>query len=166
MRLFRKNIILAVAIIAIAAVIYFLQTCKVTPKSEGSENAAVKVLSKASKDLKYAKAKEIVSPAGFINTAGITVGEQIGKKVVLVYFWTYSCINCQRTTPYLNAWQEKYASAGLEIIGVHTPEFEFEKDYSNVQKAVEKFGIKYPVVLDNDCSTWTAYKNRYWHRKY
>ncbi len=116
----------------------------------------------------YELAKEITSPDGFINTneKPITINELIGKKVILVDFWTYSCINCQRTTPYLNAWYEKYKDGGLVIIGIHTPEFEFEKDYNNVKTAVEKFGIKFPVVLDNDYSTWTAYKNRYWPRKY
>lgn len=114
----------------------------------------------------YEPAKEISSPDGFINTDSITVGEFVGKKVVLVDFWTYSCINCQRTTPYLNAWHERYADNGLVIIGVHTPEFEFEKQYDNVLAAVKKFNIQYPVVLDNDFSTWTAYKNRYWPRKY
>ena len=111
-------------------------------------------------------AEEIASPAGFINTDKITVGELIGKKVVLVDFWTYSCINCQRTTPYLNTWYEKYRDQGLEIIGMHTPEFEFEKKYDNVAAAVKKFGIKYPVVLDNNYATWNAYGNRYWPRKY
>ncbi|MBI3458843.1 redoxin domain-containing protein [Candidatus Azambacteria bacterium] len=116
----------------------------------------------------YELAKEITTPDGFINTDGkpITVNELIGKKVILIDFWTYSCINCQRTTPYLNAWYKKYQDQGLVIIGVHTPEFEFEKKYDNVKAAVEKFGIKFPVVLDNDYSTWTAYKNRYWPRKY
>ncbi len=116
----------------------------------------------------YELAKEITTPDGFINTDGkpITINALIGKKVILVDFWTYSCINCQRTTPYLNAWYEKYKDKGLVIIGIHTPEFEFEKDYNNVKTAVEKFGIKFPVVLDNDYSTWTAYKNRYWPRKY
>jgi len=117
---------------------------------------------------RYELAKEITTPDGFINTdeQPITVSELIGGKVILVDFWTYSCINCQRTTPYLNAWYEKYKDEGLVIIGVHTPEFEFEKDYNNVQAAVEKFGIKFPVVLDNDYSTWVAYKNQYWPRKY
>ncbi|MBI4120260.1 MAG: redoxin family protein [Parcubacteria group bacterium] len=127
------------------------------------------------KQKQYPLAKEITTPDGFINVdsprfageAGkISVGEFVGKKVVLIDFWTYSCINCQRTTPYLNAWYEKYRDKGLVIIGVHTPEFEFEKDYNNVKAAVEKFGIKFPVVLDNDYSTWNAYGNRYWPRKY
>ncbi len=120
------------------------------------------------KATRYELAKEITTPDGFVNTAGvpITINSLIGKKVILIDFWTYSCINCQRTTPYLNAWYEKYKDKGLEIIGVHTPEFEFEKEYANVKTAVEKLGIQFPVVLDNDYSTWTAYKNQYWPRKY
>ena len=120
----------------------------------------------AQKSRKYDRAKEVTTPDGFINTDEITVEALVGKKIVLIDFWTYSCINCQRTFPYLNSWYEKYADDGLVILGVHTPEFEFEKDYDNVKRAVEKFGIKYPVILDNDYSTWTAYKNRYWPRKY
>ncbi len=117
---------------------------------------------------KYKLAKEITTPDGFINTDGksITIGEFVGKKVVLLDIWTYSCINCQRTTPYLNAWYEKYKDKGLVIIGLHTPEFEFEKNYQNVFDATKRLGIKYPVVLDNDYSTWNAYQNRYWPRKY
>ncbi|TSD04227.1 MAG: Thiol-disulfide isomerase [Parcubacteria group bacterium Greene0714_36] len=127
-----------------------------------------KFLSAEVKSKRYELAKEVTTPDGFINTEGkpITVSELVGKKVILVDFWTYSCINCQRTTPYLNAWYEKYKDKGFVIIGVHTPEFEFEKDYNNVGTAVEKFGIKFPVVLDNDYSTWIAYKNQYWPRKY
>ena len=117
---------------------------------------------------KYPLAKEITTPNGFINTDGVpvTISEFVGKKVILIDFWTYSCINCQRTTPYLNAWYEKYKDKGLVIIGIHTPEFEFEKKYENVLDATEKMGIKFPVVLDNDFSTWNAYQNRFWPRKY
>ncbi|OGZ00981.1 MAG: hypothetical protein A3B13_02665 [Candidatus Liptonbacteria bacterium RIFCSPLOWO2_01_FULL_45_15] len=127
-----------------------------------------KFLSAGEKEKRYELAKEITTPDGFINTNGqsVTINGLIGKKIILVDFWTYSCINCQRTTPYLNAWYEKYKDKGFVIIGVHTPEFEFEKDYNNVKAAMEKFGIKFPIVLDNDYSTWTAYKNRYWPRKY
>lgn len=110
-------------------------------------------------------APELAKISGYINTNPITLADLKGK-VVLVDFWTYSCINCIRTIPYLNAWHEKYADKGLVIIGVHTPEFEFEKDYNNVKAAVEKFEIKYPVVLDNDKGTWNAYENRYWPHKY
>lgn len=109
---------------------------------------------------------EIVNPSGFVNTDGVTIKQFVGKKIILVDFVTYSCINCQRTFPYLNAWYDKYKDQGLEIIGIHTPEFAFEKDINNVRKAMQKFGINFPVVLDNDYSTWNAYKNQYWPRKY
>lgn len=110
--------------------------------------------------------KEIVNPAGFVNTDPITIKQFVGKKVILVDFLTYSCINCQRTFPYLNAWDEKYREQGLEIIGIHTPEFAFEKDINNVREAMRKFGIVHPIVLDNSYATWNAWGNRYWPRKY
>lgn len=120
------------------------------------------------------KYKEIANPAGFVNTprdaAGnetpLTIGELIGKKVILVDFLTYSCINCQRTFPYINAWYDKYKQYGLEIVGIHTPEFSFEKDITNVRQAMKKFGITHPIVLDNDYGTWNAYGNSYWPREY
>lgn len=118
------------------------------------------------KSEKYERAKELVEPDGYINVDNITIAENIGKKIILVDFWTYSCINCQRTLPYITAWYEKYKDAGLVIIGVHTPEFEFEKDYDNVVMATHKWNITYPVVQDNDYKTWKAYNNRYWPRKY
>ena len=110
--------------------------------------------------------KEFVAPSGFINTDAFDLSDYIGKKVILIDFWAYSCINCQRTQPYLNAWWDAYQTEGLLIIGIHTPEFEFEKDYDNVLAATKKFEIEYPVVLDNDKGTWNAYQNRYWPRKY
>jgi thiol-disulfide isomerase/thioredoxin len=113
-------------------------------------------------------APEISTPNGFINTDGkpITLEQYRGEKIILLDIWTYSCINCQRTLPYLNEWYEKYHDQGLEIIGLHTPEFSFEHKIENVEKAVKEFEIKYPVVLDNDYSTWRAYGNKYWPRKY
>ena len=110
--------------------------------------------------------REIVNPAGFLNTSSFKIGDFIGKKVIIVDFMTYSCINCIRTFPYLNAWYEKYHDQGLEIIGIHTPEFAFEKNIDNVRKAMQGFGIKFPVVLDNDYGTWNAYGNSYWPNKY
>lgn len=118
------------------------------------------------KSQKLVKAKELVNPAGFINTDSLRLQDLVGKQIILVDFWTYSCINCQRTLPYLNAWQEKYGDQGLTIVGVHTPEFAFEQLPENVQAAVDKYQIQYPVVLDNDYATWKAYGNRYWPRKY
>lgn len=119
-----------------------------------------------SKAEKYGRAKELVGPEGYINTEPFTLAEHIGKEVILIDFWTYSCINCQRTLPYLTSWHDTYSDDGLLIVGVHTPEFGFEEDYDNVVKATEKWGVKYPVVQDNDRQTWSAYKNRYWPRKY
>ncbi|HEY4519621.1 MAG TPA: redoxin family protein [Candidatus Paceibacterota bacterium] len=110
--------------------------------------------------------REIANPAGFVNTDGITIKELVGTKVIIVDFMTYSCINCQRTFPYLNAWYKKYKDQGLEIVGIHTPEFAFEKNIDNVRDAMKRFGIMHPVVLDNDYGTWNAYGNRYWPNKY
>ena len=120
------------------------------------------------KGSEYQLAPEITDPSGFVNTNGqpITLAQFKGKKVVLVDFWTYSCINCQRTIPYLNSWYQKYVDQGLEIVGIHTPEFSFEKVQSNVEDAVKSFGIKYPVVLDNNNGTWNAFGNQYWPREY
>lgn len=117
---------------------------------------------------------EIVDPSGFVNTGvnddgtpkAITIKEFIGKKVIMVDFLTYSCINCQRTFPYVNAWDEKYRDQGLEIIGIHTPEFAFEKDINNVREAMKRFGITHPIVLDNAYGTWNAYGNNFWPRRY
>ena len=110
--------------------------------------------------------REIANPSGFVNATSVTIGQFVGKKVVLIDFMTYSCINCIRTFPFLNAWYDKYHDAGLEIIAIHTPEFAFEKNLDNVRAAMQRFGIKFPVVLDNDYGTWNAYGNQYWPRKY
>lgn len=112
------------------------------------------------------KYKEIVSPSGFVNGKAFKLADLVGKKVILLDFMTYSCINCQRTYPYLNAWYKMYKDQGLEIVGIHTPEFAFEKDIDNVREAALEFGLQFPIVLDNDYATWNAYGNRYWPRKY
>lgn len=114
------------------------------------------------------KAPELVRPSGYINTNGepVTIAQYKGKKVVLLDVWTYSCINCQRTLPYVEGWYEKYKDKGLVVIGLHTPEFAFEKVKTNVEEATKKFGLTYPIVMDNDYATWTAYGNQYWPRKY
>jgi cytochrome c biogenesis protein CcdA/thiol-disulfide isomerase/thioredoxin len=92
--------------------------------------------------------------------------EQLRGKVVLVDFWTYTCINCIRTLPYLKAWDERYRDRGLVIVGVHTPEFPFERDAGNVEEAIDQNGLRYPVAQDNDYATWDAYGNQYWPAKY
>ncbi len=92
--------------------------------------------------------------------------EELRGRVVLVDFWTYTCVNCIRTFPYLKLWHSRYADDGLVILGIHTPEFEFEKFHDNVLEATRQNGIAWPVALDNDYQTWRAYNNRYWPAKY
>jgi thiol-disulfide isomerase/thioredoxin len=114
----------------------------------------------------FRPAPELAGISNYINSADEFKMSDLKGKVVLVDFWTYSCINCIRTIPYLNAWHEKYSDEGLVIVGIHAPEFDFEKSPENVRAAVEKFGIKYAVVQDDEHETWDAYQNRYWPRKY
>jgi thiol-disulfide isomerase/thioredoxin len=116
--------------------------------------------------LGYKKAPELVGISGYINTLPEELQQKINDNVVLYDIWTYSCINCIRTLPFITAWDEKYSDQGLLIVGIHSPEFEFEKDINNVKTAVAKHGISYPVVLDNDKKTWDAFDNNYWPRKY
>ena len=110
-------------------------------------------------------ASEITGITAWINSPPLTF-QGLRGKVVLVDFWTYTCVNCIRTFPYLRSWHEKYADAGLVILGVHTPEFEFEKDFDNVSEAAANHGIAWPIALDNDYDTWDAFDNRYWPAKY
>lgn len=125
-------------------------------------------LSSTEKVLRYAKAPEFVQPDDFINTneEPISLDQYRGKNVVLIDFWDYSCINCQRTFPYLKAWYAKYKDQGLVIVGVHTPEFSFEQKKENVQAEAERFGLTYPIILDNAYQTWNAFGNQYWPREY
>ncbi len=112
-------------------------------------------------------APELILGGEWFNLSGdpLSIAGLKGK-VVLIDFWTYTCINCQRTFPYLKSWHTKYQDDGLVIIGVHSPEFEFEKDTDNVKEAIKDFGIEYPIMQDNDFATWRAYSNRYWPAKY
>jgi len=115
--------------------------------------------------LSFYPAPDFVGIDAWINSAPLHMSDLKGK-VVLVDFWTYSCINCVRTLPYITAWDQKYRQAGLVIIGVHAPEFEFEKNLDNVKAAVAKFNIHYPVALDNSLSTWDNFHNLYWPAHY
>lgn len=110
-------------------------------------------------------AAELAGISAWINSDPLTL-QQLRGKVVLIDFWTYTCINCIRTFPYLKLWHSRYADDGLVILGIHTPEFEFEKDYDNVRQAMVDNGIVWPVAQDNDFATWEAYHNRYWPAKY
>lgn len=102
---------------------------------------------------------------GWLNSSPLTA-EQLRGKVVLVNFWTYSCINCIRTLPYVRAWAETYKDEGLAVVGVHTPEFAFEKKVENIRQAIARFGIAYPVAADNDFRIWRAFRNSYWPALY
>ncbi len=110
-------------------------------------------------------APELDGGTRWLNSQPLSLQGLMGR-VVLIDFWTYSCINCIRTLPYLTAWDDKYKDKGLTIIGIHSPEFEFEKNPENVLSAMKDFGINYPVVQDNDFVIWRAYQNRYWPAKY
>jgi cytochrome c biogenesis protein CcdA/thiol-disulfide isomerase/thioredoxin len=116
----------------------------------------------------YGEAPTFVGISQWINTpAGRPLSlPGLRGKVVLIDFWTYSCINCLRTLPHLKAWDRAYRSQGLAIVGVHTPEFAFEHEEDNVRSAIRRLGLKYAVAMDNDFGTWDAYRNRYWPAKY
>ena len=133
--------------------------------SDGNSENSISNVKLSIDKSQFRKAPEFKGITSYINTNGTKLSDLKGK-VVLVDFWTYSCINCIRTLPYLVDWNQKYSDKGLVIVGIHSPEFEFEKNIDNVKKAVERFGIKYPILLDNDHGTWNAYQNSYWPRKY
>ncbi len=113
----------------------------------------------------FGPAPEFAGIESWLNTEPLTL-EGLRGKVVVLDFWTYSCINCLRTLPYLRRWDEAYRDKGLVLVGVHSPEFAFERVRANVEDAVERLGIRYPVALDNEFDTWTAWGNRYWPAKY
>lgn len=111
------------------------------------------------------KLPEFQGISQWLNSSPLSVQDLKGN-VVLVQIWTFGCINCQRTLPYVTKWHEQYAAKGLKVIGVHTPEFAFERDANNVRNAMQNYGINYPVALDNEFKTWRAYNNEYWPHLY
>jgi cytochrome c biogenesis protein CcdA/thiol-disulfide isomerase/thioredoxin len=116
----------------------------------------------------YGRAPDFTGTQEWFNTPGgesLSLGDLRGK-VVLIDFWTYTCINCIRTLPYLEAWQQRYGGQGFTVVGVHSPEFPFEKDAGNVQAAIRQNHLTYPVVQDNDLATWDAWGNQYWPADY
>ena len=108
---------------------------------------------------------DLSGATAWINSPPLTP-ESLRGKVVVIDFWTYSCINCLRSLPYIQAWYDKYKESGLVVIGVHTPEFPFEKDEANVRKAVRNLGVDYPVAMDNDYRIWRGFNNRFWPAHY
>ena len=113
----------------------------------------------------FGPAPEFRNVASWLNSEPLTLAGLRGK-VVLIDFWTYSCINCLRTLPYLKEWDRRYRDRGLTIVGVHSPEFAFERVESNVRENAGNLGVRYPIALDNDFGTWSAWHNRYWPAKY
>jgi cytochrome c biogenesis protein CcdA/thiol-disulfide isomerase/thioredoxin len=111
-------------------------------------------------------APEFTGIEKWINSEQLSLKEDLKGKVVLVDFWTYSCINCIRTQPYLRGWNDLYKDSGLTIVGVHAPEFAFEKVPANVEKAAREAKLTYPIALDNSFATWNAYENQYWPAHY
>ena len=159
-------VIVAVVIVGLGA--YFNTLDK--PKITDTQNQTTGNKQGSNTDIvdesQFPIAPDLTGISGYINTSQEDLKVAMKDKVVLYDFWTYSCINCIRTFPYLKAWNEKYTNKGLLIVGVHSPEFEFEKDINNVKMAVGKYGLTYPVVLDNDHKIWNAFGNRYWPAEY
>jgi cytochrome c biogenesis protein CcdA/thiol-disulfide isomerase/thioredoxin len=134
----------------------------------GQTKASGRAEAAAAKLGDYGRAPGFLGIAHWLNTEGgrpLTL-EELRGRVVLLDFWTYSCINCLRTLPHLEAWDARYRAAGLTIVGVHTPEFQFEHDLGNVRGATKRLGVRYPVALDNDYVTWRAWGNQYWPAHY
>ncbi len=114
----------------------------------------------------HGKAPELVGIEKWLNTDTTLTMQHLRGKVVLIHFWTFGCINCIRTVPFVSGWYEKYQDQGFIVIGVHTPEFSSERQTENVIKALKKYQIHYPVAQDNNYATWRAYNNRYWPAQY
>jgi thiol-disulfide isomerase/thioredoxin len=110
-------------------------------------------------------APDFAGISNWLNSDPLTV-QKLRGKVVLVDFWTYSCINCIHTLPYVKDWNQKYKDQGLTVVGVHTPEYPFERDTGNVKTAIRRLGVTWPVAQDNEYRTWNAYGNQYWPALY
>jgi thiol-disulfide isomerase/thioredoxin len=143
-----------VAAVAVASVAF----------AAGSDPSSISGPVDTSKLLDKGPAPAVVAK-GWINSPPLTTANLTGK-VVLYDFWTYSCINCVRTFPYVRAWADRYRSDGLVVIGVHSPEFDFEKVHGNVEGAVKRLGVTWPVALDDDMTTWKAFDNNAWPADY
>ena len=152
----RRLYLLAAAAVAVIAGVSVYIATQVKPQDIAS-NPDLSVLADSVPSLAAAK--------GWINSAPITSAD-LESKVVLYDFWTYSCVNCQRTLPHLRALFDRYKGDGLVIVGIHSPEFDFEKDHDNVARAVEHYGVTWPVALDDDMSIWNAFSNQAWPAEY
>lgn len=165
---FKKKLLLKIlSVIILLSMVYMLWpdnfSTALTTKNVSTDSNVSSVSSKNLTPLYPAPA--IAGISEWINSKPLVLDELKGK-VILIDFWAYSCIKCVRTIPYLNAWYEKYRDKGFVILGVHSPEFDFEKENSNVKKAVESYKIQYPIALDNNFETWRNFHNRYWPAQY
>jgi cytochrome c biogenesis protein CcdA/thiol-disulfide isomerase/thioredoxin len=156
---FAVLIVLAVAFIASGIDVQALFPAREVPVAAAPASAGLQ------HGLKQPYAAPEFAKLQWLNSPPLTMAQLKGK-VVLVDFWTYSCINCVRTLPYLTGWDREYRDKGLVIVSIHSPEFAFEKDAGNVRKALARHGIAYPVALDNDYGTWDSFKNQYWPAHY
>src|SRR6476620_11216734 len=133
---------------------------------DSSQNQIYNIQFKIDKS-QFKKAPEFTDATGYLNTNNSNLRLiDLRGKVVLVHFWTYNCSNCIHTIPHLNEWYQKYSNKGFTIVGIQTPEFDFEKNIEDVKAAIKQYDIKYPVVQDNKYATWNAYGNKYWPRDY
>jgi thiol-disulfide isomerase/thioredoxin len=149
----------AVAAIALGAVWFAANTDPNRVSAQGPINSAadLPVLADSVPSLDAAQ--------GWLNSPPLTPADLKGK-VVVYDFWTYSCINCVRTLPYVRTWYDRYKADGLVVVGIHTPEFDFEKDHDNVRRAVQQLGVDWPVAFDDDMAIWNQFANQYWPAKY
>ncbi len=153
----RRGYLVAAAILVLVAIVAVIV---------GSQTSASKVSGKVNtSNLKVGRVAPALDAKGWINSPPLT-GSDLGGKVVLYDFWTYSCINCQRTFPYIRAWFDRYTANGLVIVGIHSPEFDFEKVHKNVEAAVKRDDVTWPVALDDDMTIWNEFKNQYWPADY
>jgi len=154
-----------VLVFGIIGVIVVAAGASALVSNQGLMQANQSTVSNLSSLPNYGRAPNFQGISNWINSPPLNISDFRGK-VVLVDFWTSSCINCIQMIPYLNALYNRFGNSGLVLVGVHTPEYQFEKNYASVLAAVEGFGIKYPVALDSNYSTWDAYGNRFWPTEY
>ena len=153
-------------VLILLSVVYIASGADATSLLSGKQTTPVRGATMLEEGLSQTyPAPEFAGIEAWLNSPPLTM-QSLKGKVVLIDFWTYSCINCVRTLPYITEWDRKYRDQGLVIVGVHAPEFEFEKKQENVQDALAQHGIRYPVALDNMLSTWVNFHNRYWPAHY
>ncbi len=138
-----------------------LGTANPTPVPPTVDGSGAQATTIAAQPANLKKMPELQGITQWLNSEPLAIADLKGS-VVLVQIWTFACINCQRTLPYIVHWHQQYAAQGLKVIGVHTPEFAYERDINNIKGAIQQHKITYPVAVDNDFKTWNAYKNEYW----